>query len=410
MTRLLLLLPTTSYRVGDFLSAARRLDVDVVVGSDQPPVLEQYAAGHTVTLDFTDLANGVGQITSFAQDYPFTAIIGVDDATTVLAAMASDALSLIHNSPESVSATRDKYRFRAALANAGPPAPSFQQFTLDHDRDEAARAAPYPCVLKPVALAASRGVIRADNEAEFVAAFERISRILEEPDVAAVGAAAQRILVESFIPGREVALEGLLDDGELHVLALFDKPDPLNGPFFEETIFVTPSRLRNDIQDNIIATTQQAIAALGLHHGPIHAEFRINDNGVWPLEVAARSIGGLCGRVLNFGAGVALEDLILRHALGLPLDTTARDSQSAGVMMIPTPRAGILRSVDGVEAARAIPGIDDVTISIPLGQTVTPPPEGTRYLGFIFARGDTPDDAEAALRQAHECLDIVIVR
>lgn len=382
--------------------------MDVVVGSDQPPVLEQYAAGHTVTLDFTDLANGVGQITGFAENYPFTAIIGVDDGTTVLAAMASDALGLVHNSPDSVVATRDKYRFRAALANAGPPAPSFQQFTLDHDPAEVARAAPYPCVLKSVALAASRGVIRANNEAEFTAAFERITRILEEPDVAAVGAVAQRILVESFIPGREVALEGLLDDGELHVLALFDKPDPLDGPFFEETIFVTPSRLPRDVQDNIVATTRQAIAALGLRHGPIHAEFRVNDDGVWPLEVAARSIGGLCARVLTFGAGVALEDLILRHALDLPLDSTTRDSQPAGVMMIPTPRAGILQSIDGLEAARAIPGIDNVTISIPLGQPVTPPPEGTRYLGFIFARGDTPDDAEAALRQAHDCLDFVI--
>jgi len=408
LARLLLLLPTTSYRVGDFLSAARRLDVDVVVGSDQPPVLEQYAAGHTVTLDFTDLVKGVGQIAAFARDFPLTAIIGVDDGTTVLAAMASDALGLVHNSPESVVATRDKYRFRATLANAGPPAPSFQQFNLDHDPAEAARAAPYPCVLKPVALAASRGVIRANNETEFTAAFERISRILEEPDVAAVGAAAQRILVESFIPGQEVALEGLLDDGELHVLALFDKPDPLDGPFFEEIIFVTPSRHRQEIRDAIVATAQQAVAALGLRHGPIHAEFRINSDGVWPLEVAARSMGGLCARVLTFGAGVALEDLILRHALGLPVDSMDRDSQPAGVMMIPTPRAGILRSVDGVEAARAVPGIDSVTISIPLGQPVTPPPEGTRYLGFIFARGDTPGDAEAALRQAHECLKIAI--
>ncbi|MFP6743758.1 MAG: ATP-grasp domain-containing protein [Alphaproteobacteria bacterium] len=408
MARLLLLIPTTSYRVGDFLAAAGRLDVDVVVGSDQPPVLEQYAAGRTAAVDFADLRAGTGQITAFADDYPLSAILGVDDGTTVLAAMASEALGLAHNSVDSVVATRDKYRFRAALANAGPPAPRFQQFALDHDVAEAARAAPFPCVLKPVALAASRGVIRADDEAEFVAAFERITRILGEPDVAAVGAAAQRILVESFIPGREVALEGLLDDGVLHVLALFDKPDPLDGPFFEETIFVTPSRLPEAVRDDIVATARQAVAALGLRHGPIHAEFRVNGDGVWPLEVAARSIGGLCARVLTFGAGVSLEDLILRHALGLSLDCLERDSRPAGVMMIPTPRAGILRGVEGLEAARATPGVDDVTISIPLGQLVTPPPEGTRYLGFIFARGDSPENAEAALRQAHDRLDIVI--
>lgn len=408
MARLLLLIPTTSYRVGDFLKAAARLDVDVVVASDQPPVLAQYAAGRTVTVDFTDLRAGTGQITAFAGDYPLSAILGVDDGTTVLAAMASEALGLVHNSVDSVVATRDKYRFRAAMANAGPPAPTFQQFAVDHDPSDAARAAPYPCVLKPVALAASRGVIRADDEAEFVAAFERITGILGEPDVAAVGAAAQRILVESFIPGREVALEGLLDNGVLHVLALFDKPDPLDGPFFEETIFVTPSRLPEAVRDDIVATARQAVAALGLRHGPIHAEFRVNGDGVWPLEVAARSIGGLCARVLTFGAGVALEELILRHALGLSLDSLERDSRPAGVMMIPTPRAGILGTVEGLEAARVTPGVDDVTISIALGQPVMPPPEGTRYLGFIFARGDSPEDAEAALRQAHDCLDIVI--
>ena len=205
-----------------------------------------------------------------------------------------------------------------------------------------------------------------------------------------MGAAAQRILVESFIPGREVALEGLLDDGTLHVLALFDKPDPLDGPFFEETIFVTPSRLPGAVRDDVVATARQAVAALGLHHGPIHAEFRVNSDGVWPLEVAARSIGGLCARVLTFGAGVALEDLILRHALGLPVASLARDSRPAGVMMIPTPRAGILRAVEGLEAARATPGVDEVIISIPLGQPVTPPPEGYRYLGFIFRPGRHP--------------------
>ena len=414
MARLLLLIPTTSYRVADFMAAAAGLDADLVVGSNQRPVLEQFAAERSLALDFSDIAEGCRQIQAYAADYPLAAILGVDDETLLLAATASAALGLVHNSPESVIATRNKYRFRSALANAGPPSPEFRLMNLDTDDPaRAARLAPYPCVLKPLALAASRGVIRADDEGAFIAARLRISAILEAPDVAAVqGETARHILVESFIPGFEVALEGLLHDGRLEILALFDKPDPLDGPYFEETIFVTPSRLPAAVQDEIAATARHAVAALGLRHGPIHAEFRVNDKGVWPLEMAARSIGGLCARSLSFGAGgstsVSLEVVILRHALGLPISQREEAQRPTGVMMIPTPRCGILREVRGLEDARAVAGVDDITISIAPGHPVAPPPEGYRYLGFIFARGDSPDAAEAALRSAHAKLEIVI--
>jgi biotin carboxylase len=381
-------------------------------------VLAQFAAERGLALDFTDIAEGCRQIEAYAADYPLTAILGVDDETLLLAATACAALGLVHNSPDSVIATRNKYRFRGALANAGPPSPEFRLVGIDPDEAApAARIAPYPCVLKPLALAASRGVIRADDEAGFIAAHRRIAAILQAPDVAAIqGEAARQILVESFIPGVEVALEGLLHDGELETLALFDKPDPLNGPYFEETIFVTPSRLSAAIQDDIAQAARQAVAALGLRHGPIHAEFRVNDKGVWPLEMAARSIGGLCARTLNFGAGLGLEALILRHALGLPISRPISgpnsgrepDQRPAGVMMIPTPESGTLREVRGLEAARAVAGISDITISIAPGHPVAPPPEGYRYLGFIFAQGDSPDAVEAALRGAHAKLEIVI--
>ena len=233
--------------------------------------------------------------------------------------------------------------------------------------------------------------------------------ILDAPDVAAVqGETARQILIESYIPGFEVALEGLLDDGRLEILALFDKPDPLIGPYFEETLFITPSRLPKAVQDDIAATARQAVSALGLRHGPIHAEFRINDQGVWPLEMAARSIGGLCSRILRFGAGIALEELILRHTLGLPGPAHERQRRPAGVMMIPTPKAGTLREVRGLDDARAVAGVDDVTISIAAGREVAPPPEGYRYLGFIFAHGKSPDAVEETLREAHARLEIVI--
>ena len=402
--RLLLLIPTTSYRVADFLDAAHRLGVDVAVGSNQRQVLEAFADGRTVTINFQNLEMGIEEICAYSRDYPLRAVLGVDEETTVLASKASKALGLAHNPPESVEAAANKFRFRTKLANSGLLTPLFSVLNVDADPEKAAREAVYPCVLKPLMLSASRGVIRADNPDEFIAAFHRITRILKQPDVVTFGDAAKKILVEGYVAGREVALEGLLDGGRLTVLALFDKPDPLEGPFFEETIYVTPSRLSESWQSRVIDATVQAVAVLGLKDGPIHAELRLNDQGPWVIEVGARSIGGLCARTLRFGAGISLEELILSHVLGLPIETMAREDKAAGVMMIPIPQAGVLESVGGLEAARRVAGIDDVTITIPKGQEVVPLPEGNKYLGFIFARGDSPEAVEEALRDSHHCL------
>jgi len=404
--RLLLLVPTTSYRIGDFLHAAERLGVDVAVGSNRRQVLEQYSNGRTVTLDFNDVERGIAQIESYSRDFPLAAIVGVDDETTLIAAKASKALGLPHNAPESVAATGNKHSFRTRLANSGLPAPHFRLISVDDDPVRAARDSFYPAVLKPLALAASRGVIRADDPAQFATAVRRIRAILDDADIR--GEAANHILVEEYVPGDEVALEGLLEDGQFTVLALFDKPDPLEGPYFEETIYVTPSRLPVPVQNAIAATVNCAVVTLGLREGPIHAELRINDEGVWLIEIAARSIGGLCSRALHFGAGGRLEDLILRHALGLPMPAIVWDRPATGVMMIPIPAAGVLRHVAGLEAARALVNIDDVTISIPIGETLVPVPEGSRYLGFIFASGDTPEAVEAALRVAHSELEFTV--
>ncbi len=251
-------------------------------------------------------------------------------------------------------------------------------------------------------------MIRANTVDQFVAAVRRIAAILRRDDVTVSGDAADYLLAEAYIPGLEVALEGLLNHGELNVLALFDKPDPLEGPYFEETIYVTPSRLPAAVQRRIAVVTAEACLALGLREGPVHAELRVNDDGPWVIEVAARSIGGLCSRVLRFGTGASLEELILRHALGWPIETLERERRAAGVMMIPIPRAGRLRAVRGVEEARRVEGIEDVTVSAHPGQELEPLPEGAQYLGFIFARADTPAAAEKALREAHAHLAVDI--
>jgi biotin carboxylase len=282
--------------------------------------------------------------------------------------------------------------------------PRFWLFATDDDPQTVADKVPYPCVLKPLSLAASRGVIRANSPAEFAQAFAEITHILAHSELDPTDPATRQILVEEFIPGREVALEGLLRDRTLTTLALFDKPDPLDGPYFEETIYVTPSRLPPEAQSEIAKAAERAAQALGLEDGPVHAELRLNERGAWIVEVAARSIGGLCSSTLRFGERTTLEDIILRQAAQLELPSLAREQQPAGVMMIPIRAAGRLEAIHGRTEAQAVPGIDEVDITIPCGEYIEPLPRASRYLGFIFAHADTPADVEGALRRAHSLL------
>jgi biotin carboxylase len=408
MDRLLLLLPTTTYRTEDFLLAARTLGVDIVCASEKPSTFEAHAPDHLLTLDFGDPDAAAARVAELAARQPLSAVVGVDDLTTVAAAAIAERLGLRSSAVAAVAAARDKYQMRQCLAAAGVPIPRFRRIALKDDPFLAARGVAFPCVLKPLALSASRGVIRANTVDQFIAAVRRIAALLQRADVDAGGDAARYLLAEEYVPGVEVALEGLLVGGTLSTLALFDKPDPLEGPFFEETIYVTPSRLPTAVQRAIEEVTAAACAALGLDEGPVHAELRVNDAGPWVLEVAARSIGGLCSRTLRFGTGMTLEELILRHALGWSIASLTRERRPAGVMMIPIPRAGRLTAVGGTAAAAAVAGIEEVTITAHIGQQLVPLPEGWQYLGFVFARADTPDTVEAALRDAHARLTFEI--
>jgi len=412
--RLLLLLPTVTYRTVAFVEAARRLGVDVTVASERPSTFERANPTGLVTLDFADPAHAAVQARTFAYAHPVHGIVAVDDDTAVVAAAIAQELGLRGNPVAAAAAARDKHQQRQLLVAAGVPVPPFVLLAIAADPEQLARVASYPCVLKPLRLSASRGVVRADDPPGFVAAFRRIKAILEQPELAECGDWARHVLVEEFVPGREVAVEGLVTRGSLRVLALFDKPDPLDGPFFEETIYVTPSRLARTAQQEIAACAQAAVRALGLREGPIHAEIRHNDRGAWLIELAARPIGGRCSGALRFGnggsglgAGVSLEELIIRHALGMELPTVEREHQASGVMMIPVPGAGVLREVRGVDAAQAVPLVEEVVITMHHGQMLVPWPEGSRYPGFIFARGDTSEAVEAALRAAHARLEFL---
>lgn len=403
--RVMLLYATTGYEGRDFREAARRLGVACVLGTDRCRVLEDPWGDGALPLRFEEPEQAARAIVEYARTAPLDAIIPVGDKPTLAAALASAALGLPHNPPAAAEACRNKFLARQRFREAGLPVPWFTRFPMAADPRSLLSQLRFPCVLKPLCLTASQGVVRADDPEAFATAFRRVRTVLTAPAVRRLkDPGADWILVEGFIPGREVAVEALLDRGRLRLLALFDKPDPLDGPYFEETIYVTPSRLPRQAQAEILASVERAAGAIGLVHGPIHAELRLNETGPWILEVAARAIGGLCPRVLRFGTGISLEELIIRHALGMDVAPLEREDAAAGVMMIPIPQAGILRRIRGIEAARRVPGIVEVTITAKIGGELVPLPEGSSYLGFIFARASSPSEAEDALRRAHEGL------
>ena len=395
MKRILIVAATSGYQTRMFADAARRLGVAPVLATDRCHVLEDPWGDQAIPVRFDDPYSAAETI---AQAGPFDGIVAVADRPTLIAALAAAKLGMPYNSPASVEAARNKFLARQRFKAAGLPVPRFFRVPLDRDPAETAALSPYPCVLKPLGLSASRGVIRANNPAEFMAAFRRIEALLARPEILMMREEQNHyIQVESFIEGKEYALEGVLTDGRLRTLAVFEKPDPLDGPFFEETIYITPPRAP---QSALVAATEQAIRALGLTRGPVHAELRCDGREAWVLEVAARPIGGLCAKALRFRGGMTLEELLLRHAAGEDVSRIEREEGASGVMMIPIDQGGVYEGVEGLETALQAPGVEEIAITAKVGQKLEPLPEGASYLGFIFSRGSAPADVERSLREA----------
>ena len=419
--RVLLITPPGSYRVHAYLEAARDLDLDMVVASEGEHALVPGLDGG-IRVDLEDSAAVIEQVLAVHRDRPIAAVVATDDATVEIANRAAAALGLAHNAPSAARTARRKDLARAALAAAGLPVPAVRRVDLRRPIRPQLDGIELPCVVKPLAMAASRGVIRADDIPGLEAACRRAGAIVAgatapatAPATAGVSRASagaeerHTLLVESFVPGPEIALEGMLEGGELSVLAIFDKPDPLDGPFFEETIYVTPSRLPRSVQSLAAERVRAGCAAYGLTEGPVHAELRIHDGEAWIIEIAGRTIGGDCARLFTFGSGTGLEHLVLQRALGeSPGGPFRGEARAAGVLMIPTPGAGTLRRVEGVMEASRIPGIREVSITVREGYELTPLPEGGTYLGFVFAFGDAPAEVEASLRRAQDAIRVIV--
>lgn len=389
--RVVLVAATTGYQTRMLSEAAERAGIDLALATDRCHVLDDPWGDHATPIRFEKPADAALAIAASGH---VDGIVAVGDRPAYVAAVAAAALDLRFHPPDAVAACRNKFIARERFRDAGLPTPEFYRITAP----ESPRAARfYPCVLKPLGLSASRGVIRADNDGEFVEALRCIRSIIEHEEL------SEFVQVERFIEGSEFALEGMVTRGRLEVVAIFDKPDPLDGPYFEETIYVTPSRESRAAQEAMVTAAGRAIEALGLTDGPVHAEMRVNASGVWMLEVAARPIGGLCAKALP-----GLEELILRRAAGQDIPVQPVDGAS-GVMMIPIPHEGIYRDVTGVEEAEAVPGVTEVIVTAKEGQRIVPLPEGKSYLGFIFARAQTAEEAERALRAAHSKLEFELL-
>ncbi|MBI5282992.1 MAG: ATP-grasp domain-containing protein [Candidatus Solibacter usitatus] len=398
--KVLIVASKLGYQTRAFAEAAVRLGLEPVLATDRCGSLDDPWRDHAFPLKFHRPAESAARL---ARQVPDAAgIVAVGDKPALAAAHIAHRLGLPFHPPKAVEAAGNKYLARQAFHKAGLPVPAYFRVPLLSGAAEACSRASWPCVLKPLGLSGSRGVIRANSPGEFLAAFSRIRRLLDSPEILrGRDPALGFIQVEDYIPGREFALEGLVSNGRLRTLAIFDKPDPLEGPFFEESIYLTPSREPETAQVAMREAIQRAVTALGLTHGPVHAELRVNEHGPWVLEVAARPIGGLCARVLRFNGGAPLEEVILKHALQREEEPPLLDHAAAGVMMIPIPRDGIYEDCSGVEPAQATPGVDGVEITARHGQVYKRLPEGGSYLGFIFARGADSSAVESSLRQAH---------
>ncbi|MFP5331694.1 MAG: ATP-grasp domain-containing protein [Acidimicrobiia bacterium] len=404
MPRALVVVPNDSYRAADFVAAADALGVELAIASEERPPLRP--DDRFVEIDCTDPEASAQAIADLAVRTPVDAVIAADDLGVEIAARAASLLGLRANEPGAAAATLDKAEMRRRLAGGEVPQPSYRLITPDDDLAGVVASFGGPVVIKPPMLSAGRGVLRVDRPQEAPGVADRIRTI-----VANHGADPNRpLLVERYVDGPEVSVEAMLWNGEVEVLAVFDKPLPMQGPAFEETIFVTPSRLDPTTLVELERVVTAAVRALGLGEGPIHAELRLEENRPVVIELAGRTIGGLCGRALRFGLlGAPLETLVLRHALGMRKESLRREHSASGVLMIPIPRSGVLRSVDGVETVRGLDHVTSVEITAPIGAVVAPPPEGDRYLGFVFARADDPGTVEATLRQAMETIRVQVV-
>lgn len=401
---LLLIAPHGSYRTMRYLQAASRLDLNVIIVSEgEHSIVSEYAQGVHVKFEHPDLALEI--ILKETINHNIAVVIGTDDSVVELASKVAKHCGLEHNDVNAARLARRKDLARDALKANNTPVPDFQLVSLD-ELLTGRNVQSFPLVIKPIALSASRGVIRVNNQSELLDAARRVTKLLaQQTDLEPIE--KQSVLLEEYIHGEEIAIEGIVDNGRFQLLTIFDKPDPLYGPFFAETFYITPTRLDSEAIDKVCQVVQSACDAYGIKTGPVHAECRLRDAQVYLIEMAARTIGGLCSDILEYGLGCTLEDIVLKQAIGCGSKNTFSET-AAGVLMIPVTQHGILKRIEGLLYASKIEFIEDINIQLRDGYELVPLPEGNSYLGFVFAKAPSYEQVEQALRKAYACLNVVV--
>lgn len=329
-------------------------------------------------------------------------VLASDDWDVVAAAMIADKLGLRFVGVETALAATNKFLMRQRLRNGGAVVPDFQCFAIGDNAGEIAKSLRFPVVIKPTYGQGSLGVIRADTVDEFEKAFQYTSRIIVDLDMRPSAVRDRSgILVEQYIPGEEYTVELLMHEGKPYSLAVFEKPDPLEGPYFEEGIYVTPIRRDEKIRSLLVEAAIRGSRALGIETGPCHCELRLSGELPYILEIAARPIGGFCSQVFADLMGFDLHDLVLQNAVGLPvMPPPIADGVALGVMMLPVPGRGNLARVSGVDRALDIDGIMSVKIHVEAGSRILPYPEQSCYIGTVLATGSSADEVVARLKSA----------
>lgn len=400
--RLLLISHHNSYRIASYIKAAKNLSLDVTIASQgKHSLVTEVADGLHVNFDDTESA--LKEIIKENNKKPFAGILGSDDQTVELAAQAAKVLHLPHNPPEAAQYSHRKDLARAKLTLADRNVPFHCLLNLTKPIKNQIIDLPLPCVVKPLNMSASRGVIRVDNTEQLKVACERLRPILaDSPNIFE----QTHILIEAYIDGIEIAYEGYLQNKKLNTITIFDKPDQLTGPYFAETIYVTPSSLDNDLQLAIKMEIEKSCKAYGLVTGSIHAECRIDKNNkVWILEIASRTIGGDCARILD-NNNYSLEEMAILLSIGKNI-TIKKSKKARAVMMIPIKQKGLLKRVEGLSLANKVKHIDSIDIIINQGHELIPLPEGNQYLGYIFSSADTSEKATEAIRMAYDILTFI---
>ena len=405
---IILIIPCSSYRTNAFIEAVKRLELEVLILTNDTQVFEGISKNSIISLNFNHWTERITEIRLWSSKNNLTSVIGVDEESVMIAAEISKELGIVHNSIESVKKTRNKFLLRTCLKNNNLPSPWFNRFAIKEDPKKLIKKINYPCVLKPTFLSASQGVIRVDNKSDFIEGFKMLKELLARHEISRRNKEQSNwILIEEYIPGKEISIEGLVLNGKLKPLTLFDKPEPLEGPTFPETFFITPSKLENKTQVILFELAQQVIEALGIKHGPVHIEARINVEGIFILECAVRSIGGLCSKILQFSGGISLEELIIRSSLGRNVEKVQKNSKAKGIMIMPVIHGGVLKEIKGREKALSVKGITGLETTVTKGERLEPLPKEAKYPGFIFAEGRNQDAVENSLRKAWSVIEIL---